>query len=140
MERVQVLAEGYNPERQALVCNGRRVNLRPACERGARLSGIRYKAWQPPSGLHPTLPATSRLQFDVLDIASGISLGGCTYFVSHPGGRNYDRFPVNAMEAEGRRAARFSAHGGHLGASLPPAEMPDLDFPYTLDLRSSPIS
>jgi uncharacterized protein (DUF2126 family) len=103
------------------------------------VAGVRYRAWQPPSALHPTIGVHSPLVVDVVDLESGRSLGGCTYSVSHPGGRNYERFPVNANEADARRVARFSEVGhtpGLLDISAIEAEMGRLDgYPRTLDLR-----
>ncbi|CKR43579.1 transglutaminase [Mycobacterium tuberculosis] len=51
------------------------------------------------------------MRFELIDIATATSCGGCTYHVAHPGGRAYDEPPVNAVEAEARRARRFEATG-----------------------------
>ncbi len=140
VERLQVLVEGMTDTRHALTCNGVAVPLSPTGTPGTFVAGVRYRAWQPPSALHPTIGVHTPLVFDLVDRWNRRSLGGCTYHVSHPGGRAYDRFPVNANEAEARRTGRFVPHG-HTPGPLDPGH-PGLvgraggrEYPRTLDLR-----
>ncbi|MBO9628957.1 MAG: transglutaminase family protein [Shinella sp.] len=138
VERLQVKLETVNPERYTVACNGRPVPLKSAGTKGVSVAGVRYKAWQPASGLHPVLPVNTPLTFDIYDTWSKRAIGGCIYHVAHPGGRNYDTFPVNGNEAEARRLARFEPWGHKTGGYLLQPENPPADFPLTLDLRRPP--
>lgn len=155
VERLQVRVTGLTDSRYVLACNGRRVPLRNTGRHGEYVAGVRYRAWAPPSALHPTIGVHTPLVFDLIDTWNGRSVGGCSYHVSHPGGRSYETFPVNAFEAESRRVSRFETMGHTPGPYTP---RPDLDalreffnepprpmapppeespgeYPHTLDLR-----
>lgn len=154
IERLQIKINGLTDARYVVACNGRRVPLNPTGVQGEYVAGVRYRAWQPPSALHPTIGIHSPLVFDIIDTWTGRSIGGCTYHVVHPGGRSYDTFPVNAYEAEGRRFSRFREQHTprmlepkFLSAATrefyqtpprpmsPPLEEVNAEYPYTLDLR-----
>ncbi len=157
VERLQVKVDGLTDSRYVLACNGRRVPLRNTGRHGEYVAGVRYRAWAPPSALHPTIGVQAPLVFDLIDTWNGLAVGGCTYHVVHPGGRSYDDFPVNANAAEARRVSRFTAFGHTPGtlaevtlppvlrkfvpcdqfprAMAPPPEEPSDDYSHTLDLR-----
>ena len=136
MERMQVKVSGMTGDRFAVVCNGRRVPLHPTGQIGEYVAGVRYRAWQPPSCLHPNIPVHTPLVFDIVDTWSEKAIGGCTYYASHPGGRAQEQFPVNANEAQSRRLSRFRQMGHTPGAIRTPPVERNRDFPFTLDLRS----
>jgi uncharacterized protein (DUF2126 family) len=135
LERIQVKAREMEGDRHCIACNGIRVPLHPTGTPGEFVAATRYRAWQPVSSLHPRVGVHAPLVFDIVDTWSGRSIGGCTYHVAHPGGRNYETFPVNANEAEARRRARFF-QAGHSAGPLVPAPPPVVaETPLTLDLR-----
>jgi uncharacterized protein (DUF2126 family)/transglutaminase-like putative cysteine protease len=161
LERLQVKVANFTEERFVLTCNGVKVQLKSTGVKGEYVAGIRYKAWDPYSALHPTIPVDTPLVFDIVDTWNKRSIGGCTYFVAHPGGRSYDAYPINSYEAESRRINRFWEFG-HTQGEIDPVENihPDtedvmrnveekgsskkfsykelpinFEFPYTLDLR-----
>jgi len=137
VERLQVKATGLAPSRYWVTCNGHVVPLRPTGTVGEFVGAVRYRAWQPPSALHPTIGVHAPLTFDLFDSWMNRSAGGCQYHVTHPGGLSHERFPVNSFEAESRRLARFFRMGHSPGAMAVPIATPDAEFPFTLDLRMS---
>ena len=143
VERVQVAATGLVEGRHVVTCNGVPVPLTASGTQGRFVAGVRYRAWAPWSALHPTMGVHSPLVFDLVDLWNERSLGGFTYHVSHPGGRSYDHPPVNAVEAESRRASRFQRFGHSAGrvdtGAWPTVDSvtgpPGTEYPTTVDLR-----
>jgi uncharacterized protein (DUF2126 family) len=135
VERVQVKATGMAPDRYSVICNGYQLPLRPTGTAGEFVAGVRYRAWQPPSALHPLIGSHAPLVLDIYDNWSGRSMGGCQYHVAHPGGLSYATFPVNSFEAESRRLGRFFRMGHRPGQSTWRAAPLNQEYPFTLDLR-----
>jgi uncharacterized protein (DUF2126 family)/transglutaminase-like putative cysteine protease len=162
VERIEVKAIGLNGDRYAVLCNGMRIPMANTGTKGEQVASVRYRAWQPPSALHPNLGVDTPLVFDIFDSWTGKSVAGCTYHVFHPGGRAYDTFPVNSFEAEGRRVSRFYNENHTQGVFTPKEEIskeirryilekemdvnqrvvltpkligPDPEYPHTFDLR-----
>ncbi|MGB5384304.1 MAG: transglutaminase family protein [Lutimonas sp.] len=161
VERIEVKAKGLTSERYAILCNGIRIPMTNTGTKGEAVASVRYRAWQPPSALHPNLEVDTPLVFDIFDLWVGKSVAGCTYHVFHPGGRAYDTFPVNSFEAEGRRESRFY-NENHTQSVYMPADIstevkryilekevetgqpvaltpkfiePDPEYPHTFDIR-----
>jgi uncharacterized protein (DUF2126 family)/transglutaminase-like putative cysteine protease len=135
LERVQVRVRGLTGDRIAVTCNGRRVPLNSTGTHGEAVAGVRFRAWGPPSALHPLIKPHVPLTFDLIDTWTGHALAGCRYHVAHPGGRNPEYAPVNSYEAEGRRLARFEAFGHTPGPVTVPPVGVNAEYPMTLDLR-----
>jgi uncharacterized protein (DUF2126 family)/transglutaminase-like putative cysteine protease len=139
LERVEVRVTGFNQSRYLITCNGKAVPLQSTGTAGEFVAGVRYKAWNPPSSLHPGIDLHAPLIFDVVDTWMKRSVGGCQYHVVHPGGLSYDTFPINAYEAEARRLGRFFRMGhtpGTMKDLAPNIEVQgSRELPFTLDLR-----
>ncbi|MDB4512303.1 transglutaminase family protein, partial [Arenicella sp.] len=161
VERLQIMVDGLTDGRHIVVCNGRRLPLNSTGRKGQFVASVRYRAWQPPSALHPTIGIHAPLTFDIIDTWNGRAIGGCSYHVTHAGGRSYEAYPVNPVEAETRRVNRFwddnytpgvvsDYSNQHLLREFfentyqpktmsPPVEEPSNEYPHTLDLRRKPI-
>jgi uncharacterized protein (DUF2126 family) len=137
LERLEVHVSGLVDPRHRITVNGQPLPLQPTGRVGEFVAGVRYRAWLPPSALHPTIGIHAPLTLDLVDTWQQKSLGGCRYFVAHPGGRNYATLPVNAYEAESRRLARFTSHGHTPGRVEVGEPQRSLEFPFTLDLRKA---
>ncbi|WP_019931779.1 DUF2126 domain-containing protein [Nocardia sp. BMG111209] len=142
VERLQVRLAGADRDRYLLTCNGFPVPLLATDKADVQVAGVRYRAWQPPNALHPSITVDVPLVFDLVERGTGVSLGGCTYHVAHPGGMSYETPPVNAVAAQSRRNRRFEPIG-HTPGRRDPADLRakiavqsvDVGAPGILDLR-----
>ena len=135
LERIEVRVSGLNDNRYVVTVNGRALPLQNTGSVGEYVAGVRYKAWNPPSSLHPSIGVHAPLTFDIVDTWMERSLGGCQYHVAHPGGLSYASLPVNSYEAESRRLTRFLQMGHTPGKMKVAPAQPSREFPFTLDLR-----
>jgi len=140
VERMEVKVRDFNAARYTLTCNGFKVPLQPTGVSGEAVAAVRFRAWQPPSALHPMITIHAPLVFDLVDNWNQRSVGGCTYHVVHPGGRGYETFPVNANEAEARRMTRFWHYGHTQGSMANIRQAPGQEYPHTLDLRRAGVA
>ncbi len=137
VERIELKVSGLIHPRHVITCNGVPVPLQPTGRVGEFVCGVRYRAWLPPTALHPSIGTDVPLVFDLVDRWMKRSLGGCQYHVAHPGGLSYASFPVNAFEAESRRLARFFTIGHTPGPMEVGPARRSQEFPFTLDLRTA---
>ena len=122
-------------QHHVVTVNGRALPLQPTGRADEFVCGVRFRAWAPPTALHPTIGVHAPLSFDIVDTWQQRAIGGCRYHVAHPGGRNHETLPVNSYEAESRRLSRFFAFGHTPGTMSVKPAVPSRDFPFTLDLR-----
>ena len=120
--------------RYTVLVNGQPLPLHGTGTAGQLVAGVRFKAWNPASALHPSIGVHAPLTFDIVDTWNARSIGACQYHVAHPGGRNYDTLPVNSFEAESRRLMRFFQMGHTPGRIVTPPATRSQEFPFTTDL------
>jgi uncharacterized protein (DUF2126 family) len=135
LERLQIKANGLTGDRYTITCNGIEVPMQNTGTHGEYVAAVRFRAWQPPSCLHPTIPVHAPLTFDLYDNWSGRPLGGCRYYVSHPGGKGFELVPINSYEAEGRRLSLYEGGGHTPGKLTPHPRINNPEYPHTLDMR-----
>jgi len=135
LERMEVKVTGLIDPRHRITVNGCALPLQPTGRPGEFVAGVRFKAWAPPSALHPSIGIHAPLTVDLVDAWMERSLGGCRYHVAHPGGLSYDALPITSYAAESRRLSRFEAMGHTPGRIEVRAPQPSWEHPFTLDLR-----
>ncbi|MBP0005485.1 MAG: transglutaminase family protein [Cyanobacteria bacterium SBC] len=141
MERIQVKLSGEDISRYTVTCNGYPVPLGLAGSLGEVVGGVRFRARTAEAVLHPSIEPHAPLQFEIVDLQTHRSIGGCTYFVTAPDGTLYSDFPKNAEDARSRRDERFIARDVRSEPVTVPQIIVDREFPMTLDLRRvTPIS
>ncbi len=110
----------------------------PPDTQGEYVAGVRYRAWQPPSCLHPTIPVHTPLIFDMVDTWTGRSHR--RLHLSRGASRRPELrdFPGKRERSRSAPRARFFAFGHTPGPMRIPAAEENPDFPLTLDLRRPP--
>jgi len=136
VERLQVKVDGITDARHVVLVNGHRLPLRPTGRAAEAVAGVRFRAWQPPNCLQPTIGVQHPLRFDVVDTWAKRALGAATYHVWHPDGRAFDEPPLTAFEAGARRAQRFTTEGHTPAPVIPEPAFAHPEQPFTLDLRA----
>jgi uncharacterized protein (DUF2126 family) len=123
-----------------LYLDGYRVPLRlEQCSQGViKITGLRYRNFQPIIGLHPGIAArqsiTLVLAHPCMDTAMEI-----TYSEWHPQGLPYPGLPKDIADAGQRRAERFNTRIIAFNDVGPPAAPPEAAVTdYCLDLRRLP--
>ncbi|HTP49593.1 MAG TPA: transglutaminase family protein [Anaeromyxobacteraceae bacterium] len=138
LERVEVRAEGLEPERFDVLVNGMILPLRSTGTAGEHVGGVRFRAWAPAASLQPHLGIHHPLRFDLWDRWGRRSVGACAYHVWHPEGQGYNAPPLTRFEASARRAQRFTQEGPLPYAWKPRLARAHPEYPHTLDLRRHP--
>jgi uncharacterized protein (DUF2126 family) len=138
LERLEIKVRGFDPDQHAVVCENRRLPLQATDTPGEYVAAVRFRAWQFHDAMHPTIDVHAPLVLDVIELATGRTLGGCMVYVTDPTGQPYASRPANAAEAAARLASHFTPRGGGEKLTVPPPEPLNPLFPLTLDLRYRP--
>ena len=138
LERLEVRADGLDPERFDVLVNGMTLPLRSTGVAGEHVGGVRFRAWAPASSLQPHLGIHHPLRVDLWDRWGRRSVGACSYHVWHPEGRAFEAAPLTRFEASARRAQRFTSEGPLPYPWTPRVARPHAEYPHTLDLRRHP--
>lgn len=100
----------------------------------AQVLGLRFRAFVPQVGLHPTVQAQTPLHLTLHDPAREKA-----FFVEihdwKPGGGAYDGLPRDEIEAAARRLERIVIGNADFSRSPMPAPVPGALSPWCLDLR-----
>ncbi|MEM6274600.1 MAG: transglutaminase family protein [Myxococcota bacterium] len=135
MERIEISAEGFVPERHAIAVNGTIIPVRSTGRSAHVVAGVRFRAWAPPHSLHPHLGIHHPLRIDLYDRWAKRSLAAAAYHVWHPGGQGFEEPPLTRFEASARRSQRFETIGPLAHTVSPRSISSHADTPYTTDMR-----
>ena len=70
VERIQVRLIGADRQRYVVTANGYPIPLLATDNPDIQVGGVRFRAWQPPSALHPTITVDGPLRFELVDTAT----------------------------------------------------------------------